>query len=165
MPSHGQLIDQAEELGREAGNAAATWYYDRSEPSREDFLAVLKGIRECDPVIMDTFMSGSLSGEFADDMTPMKLYELLGIETQTTLNAIGDAVCDAWERGFNTAYQRAVETETIEYLRTNYTFMIELELIEQDPHKLMSDMLDVALRQNVSLVEESISEEGEVIDA
>ena len=165
MPSHGQLIDQAEELGREAGNAAASWYYDRCEPSRADFLRVLKGIRECDPEIMDTFVSGSLSGEYADDMTPMKLYELLGIETQTTLNAIGDTVCDAWERGFNTAYQRAVESATIEYLRTTYVFHIELELIEQDPQKVLSAMCDKAAEMNCSLVEEHVSEDGEIIEA
>jgi hypothetical protein len=158
-----QLREMADELGREAGNAAASWYYDRCDQlTREDYIKVLRGIRDCDPLIMDTFVSGSLSGEYADDMTPKRLYEDLEMG-DNAIELVGDEICDAYETAFNRAYQDSVERETMERLRTNYVFHIELELIEQKPDEIMSIMLDAALKQNVSLVEESIAEDGEVI--
>jgi hypothetical protein len=158
------LLRTARELGREAGNASASWYFDRCELQREDYLRVLKGINDGDPEILDTFQSSPLSGEYSDDMTPKRLYEDLGMG-DAQIELAGDEICEEYEQAFNTAYSDSVASQCTEWLRTSYTFTIELELVEQDPHAILSAMEEVAAKLNCSLQESSVSEDGEVIEA
>jgi len=160
--SYKQLIGEATELGREAGNDAASWYYNRTDPSRDDLLKVLKGIEDGDPEILDTFASSPLSGEHADSPTPQTLYDMLGMGSGR-VEFVGDEVCEAFEQAFSTAYESNVVEQTRERLRTNYTFTLDLELVEQDPQKVLSALVDKAAEMNCDLIEESVSEEGEII--
>src|SRR5262245_57351269 len=111
MPRLRDILKKAEQDGRGAGANSAMWYYDRSEPTRENLLKVLKGMDDGDPEILDTFVSGSLSGEWADDMTPKRLYEELDMNDKQ-IEVASEEVCDAWEAAFNSAYADQVRTET-----------------------------------------------------
>jgi len=163
MSTAAELRNKATGLGQRHGRGSAEWYFDRSEPSRDDYLRVLKGIEDGDPAILDTFVSGSLSGEWADDMTPRSLFDELDM-TDSQIITLGDEVCEAFEQGFNSAYQDKV-VETCQYhLKRNITFSVEVELIEQDERKLLSDIEELLAKANASLVESQLSEEGEVID-
>ena len=46
------LVAKAEELGRDAGKAAASWVFDGSTPE-EAYQRVLRGIEEGDPAVLD----------------------------------------------------------------------------------------------------------------
>jgi hypothetical protein len=46
------LVAKAEELGRDAGKAAASWVFDGNTP-REEYQRVLRGIEEGDPAVLD----------------------------------------------------------------------------------------------------------------
>lgn len=75
------LIDvgeRAHKLGRRHGINAGSWYFERD--TAPDYKAVLKGIEDGDPEVLDSLPGTPLSGEFADSMTPQKLLERIGVD-------------------------------------------------------------------------------------
>jgi hypothetical protein len=146
-------LKEAEKLGRRHGAGAADWYWDRTEPHRQDFLVVLQGIRDGDPAILDTFnTSNVLSGEMADSMTPQRLYEEIGLSETNLRNWEGsfelDEICSMYEREFSSGYEEAVADSCIEGLRRAVIFHIEVEIADQDPFKLLSELVDLLNSKN-----------------
>jgi hypothetical protein len=93
------LIARADALGTEHGRAAGSWVID-GNTSAETAQAIVRGYEDGDPGIMD-MMPSPLSGEWADGMTPARLYESLGIPDA---NAWSDEVCDMYEAAYAQAY-------------------------------------------------------------
>src|SRR5690348_7311418 len=111
MNDYETLLEQAREAGREHGKAAASWYFDGNTPD-ETYVYVLTGIENGDPEVLDTFPSAPLSGEWADNMTPTKLCEELGLDAhaEATFNPEGfDELCSAYEDGFSEAVHHEIE--------------------------------------------------------
>ena len=50
MPRLRDILKKAEQDGRGAGANSAMWYYDRSEPTRENLLKVLLGQLPSSPI-------------------------------------------------------------------------------------------------------------------
>lgn len=124
-----EAMHRAEALGREDGNAAAGWYFNNTSPSREDYLRVLTGMRDGDPLLLDTFHSSPLSAEWADGMSPAKLY--------------GDAI----------------EEECLSGLERSIIFTIDVTMHEQDPDKLLSELVDLLSKANCDLNSEGWEED------
>jgi len=89
-------------LGREHGEAAGSWVTDgNTEP--ETYLKLQQGMQDGDPEILDMLPHSPLSGEFADSMTPNKLYaeleltelQLRNWEESTEL----DVLCEEYDAG------------------------------------------------------------------
>ena len=53
-------------IARDNGKAAASWVFDGNTP-RETYAAVLRGIENDDPEVMDAYRTPDFSGEYADD--------------------------------------------------------------------------------------------------
>jgi hypothetical protein len=76
-----KAVKEAESLGKYHGENAAQWAAQDSwggrvasiRQSEENARAFLKGIEEGDPMIMDSYASPNLSGEWADSMTEADL--------------------------------------------------------------------------------------------
>ena len=101
MDTYETLIAQASEAGAEHGRAAASWYFDGST-DRATYAAVLRGIEEGDPAVLDTFPHSPLSGEWADDPTPATVLDELGVDESD--DAASDYL-DAYELGFTEAVE------------------------------------------------------------
>ena len=112
------LINLAAELGREAGEDAASWYFDSKERPNPQAHAerIIIGINDGDPEILDTFNYPNLSGEWADSTTPQSLARYLGLEVdgdplehniQDNLETLADC-CTAWEDAASEAVERIV---------------------------------------------------------
>lgn len=102
-------IDAAEDFGREHGHAAATWVLDGNS-SDADARYVLDGIE--DPGANDFGPRAPLSGEFADDLTPSRLYGMVGLEDEDPwvpedLDAIATAYEDAYVAAFYAEAERS----------------------------------------------------------
>ena len=92
--------------GDRDGGAAASWYtIDETNAA-----AILRGIEDGDPAVLDTFPFPDLSGQWADTLTgPQLVRDALeyagedpdGDEAQ---DAFGD-ICDAYEAAFSAAVE------------------------------------------------------------
>jgi len=164
MPNHNQLLKAAEELGSEHGDDAASWYFyeGRHEVTRADYLRVLKGIEDGDPEILDTFPDAPLSGEFADSMTPQRLYEQLGVseaqlrDWESTWEL--EALCRSYEDAWAEAVEASITQQCRMGARIDVAFRIEVTLEEQDPDKLLSMLTDLLARENCDLIDDSWEE-------
>lgn len=104
-----QLEAEAAKLGKEAGKAAASWYFDETADANT-YRVVLQGLEEGDPEIMDTLPSGWLSGEWAGDPTPDSLMRDLGVEPYTAdYDATVDYMCRVYEQAADEASYEAIE--------------------------------------------------------
>jgi hypothetical protein len=104
-------MDEARAMGAEHGRNAASWYFDGNTRD-ETYRAVLCGIEEGDPLILDTFPSSPLSGKWADDPTPTTLFADLGLDAHaeaTFSPEAFDEVCSAYEDGFYEAVSSEIE--------------------------------------------------------
>lgn len=99
------LKERAHELGEDHGRGAASWFFD-GNTTDETYARVLAGIEEGEPMILDTFPSAPLSGEWADDPTPATLLRDLGLEPGDDRV---DELCDAYEDGFYSAVSAEIE--------------------------------------------------------
>jgi hypothetical protein len=116
------LITQAEQIGREHGVNAAGWYFDGNTDTLI-YERTLKGLAECDPMVLDSFPQSPLSGEWADSFSVKDLCDELGYDmddeeshawdTAETVNEI----CSAYEDGFHSAVSRTIESACLDYLR------------------------------------------------
>ena len=103
------LCREAAELGKIAGDSAASWYDVDEGNARQ----VLAGLQDIDPVVMDTLPSVNLSGEWSDDPTPQSLAEELGCGESP--DYVIDAICEAWEDAAVLAIERNIESRCINY--------------------------------------------------
>lgn len=152
MARIGDILKRARQDGAVYGSNAATWYWDMADADTglSDYRKVLKGIRDGDPEIMDTFTYADLSGQHADAPTPQSLYEELDMNDKQ-IERYGEKVCQLWEDSFNTAYQESVEQSCIDSMRRNVIFHINVAITEQDEDKLLSDLEELLAKQNCEL--------------
>jgi len=144
------LLDKAEELGRNDGTDAASWYFDRTEPKRADFLRVLKGIQDGDPMIMDTLPNRA---SIIED--PQELYEALdlvvGFVELPEMSEFLEKLKELYSDAFRYAAQKRVEENCLENLRRNIKFTIDVEAIEQDAQTLLNALEEVLIKADCSL--------------
>lgn len=107
------VMRAARKAGREAGQAAASWAHD-GNTQRSWYERTLKGIQDGDPAVLDQFNLPNLSGEYADDPTPQRLAEDIGIEPDD--ERLDDA-CAEWENESATAFWEALERECRQALK------------------------------------------------
>lgn len=97
---------QAYDLGVEAALAAASWVIDGNHSGRH-YATVLDLIDDGDPRA-DEYLPAypNLSGEYADDPTPHRLYlEIVGCEFDPYDDGVVvDALADAWEQGVSDTF-------------------------------------------------------------
>lgn len=145
------LNARAYKLGHEHGQAAARWYWDRTDPNIEDYMKVLKGIEDGDPAITDSLPHADLSGQWADGMTPQKLYEevevpeaFLSIEQIAGIGLLDD-LCDAYESGFNIAAEAEVRQQCTEYLERDVRIEMECNasIVPEDLKFLINELEEV----------------------
>lgn len=86
--------------GREHGRRAGTWY-ECNDPA-----AVLKGIEDGDPAIMDTFVIPDLSGEWSGAPTPE---HVAGLYSRRPSPERLDELCTDWLDGASEGYMAEVE--------------------------------------------------------
>jgi hypothetical protein len=113
-----KAIKEAEILGKSHGENAAQWVAQdswggrvaSSRQSEENARAFLKGIEEGDPMIMDSYVSPNLSGEWADSMTPRSLIEEVTEGEIMLTEEEADAVCQAYETEAANGFWQELET-------------------------------------------------------
>jgi len=120
--TYAAAVAYAADRGRSDGLAAASWYElpDGSHALRR----IIDGIESGDPIVLDTFPSPDLSGQWADSLTgPALVCEALqaadaphdGMPYGHAPGAC--ATCDAWDAtgdicdAYETAYSDAVESD------------------------------------------------------
>lgn len=112
------LIAEARAKGADHGRAAASWYFD-GNTDEGTYVAVLRGIEDGDPEILDTFPLSPLSGEWADEPTPASVLEELGVPEDDGSgkdDTLRDEILGAYEDGFYEA--SADEIERVARLQT-----------------------------------------------
>ncbi len=100
-----QTLEAAAGMGAEYGEAAASWYFDGNTDTAT-YRAVLQGIEDGDPAVLDTFPAAPLSGEWADAPTPASVLAVLGVSED---DDAAPEYLDAYEQGFYTASQDEIE--------------------------------------------------------
>lgn len=123
------LLADARKLGEDAARSAASWMVD-GNTDLEAARQVLEMMRNGDPAAYDYLPAmPNLSGEWADEMTPLKLYEEIGLdEVPETMT---DPYCDAYEEGVSETFYPACEAELVKFCSTGFeagTFTLTLEL-------------------------------------
>lgn len=99
-----EAIRAAEALGTKHGTNAGTWY-ETDDPD-----AVLVGIADGDPEILDTLPRADFSGQWADGYSPERLASDLGISPEPEeLDILVDIYSDAFDS--------AAEAEVVRHLR------------------------------------------------
>lgn len=114
-----QLLADARELGRTTADAAASWTVTDYPTAK----LLLSRIAEGDPRAEELMpVQPSLSGEWADEMTPHLLLEavlLPGEMPEQVSMEDREAICTAWEAGVDARFQAAVE-EHVKNIVTNH---------------------------------------------
>lgn len=113
-----KAIKEAESLGKSHGENAAQWIAQdswggrvaSSRQSEENARAFLKGIEEGDPMIMDSYASPNLSGEWADSMTPRSLIEEVTKGEIPLEPEDESSICDAYEQAASDGFWQELET-------------------------------------------------------
>jgi hypothetical protein len=100
---------KAKVLAEEQGRNAAEWAIEPDRLSREQMLAILKGIEEGDPAVLDRFREPSLSGEWVDDMSPSKLMVEIGFDDDSGQAGDEEAICAVWEQAARDAFWAKIE--------------------------------------------------------
>ena len=98
-------LDEAERLGREHGNAAASWVEIQGT---EDARSITGDI---DPEVLDRYdPSPPLSGEWADGMTLGRLYSEVGIEdSDAWIPEDLDTIATVYEDAYRESYWHEVD--------------------------------------------------------
>ena len=89
--------EDARARGVEDGTAAGSWVLDGNS-TEETARAILDGIEDGDPMILDALPSAPLSGEFADGLLPR---DVLGWYGMSEDDDAADDVLRAYEDGFS----------------------------------------------------------------
>lgn len=148
-------LRHAEQLGRERGREAGSWAFDGNS-TREAAIRFLVGIEVGDPEVTDALheMMPTLSGEWADDLTPALLYEACtgkSLEDYYEANPDDDSdwataawfqseLCDRWEEGARRGLEESASEEAMAVLgaevRMRATFdRWEWVEGEEEPHE------------------------------
>lgn len=91
------------EVAQDNGKSAASWVDTSTNPA-----AILKGIEDCDPMVMDAFRVPDLSGEYADDYSERDLLSDAGwVEHDGT--ALRDALVEQYLTDVSDAFWSEVE--------------------------------------------------------
>ena len=101
------MLRAARRDGKAAGLSCASWVeYRDAEATR----AMLKGIEDGDPAVLDSLREPNLSGEWAGDPTPQSLAEdyELGADRDPDGWRL-DAACSEWEEAARSAFWAEVE--------------------------------------------------------
>ena len=110
MATYDEAIGKAREIGREHGENAASWVTD-GNTSEETYAALLRGIEDGDPMVLDMLPAPDLSGEWADGYTPDRLSADVGWlpepGTHDHYDWLGE-LCAAYEEAFTEAAEEAV---------------------------------------------------------
>ncbi|SRR6266851_1318210 len=110
------IISRASKLGTEHGQAAASWVFD-GNTTDETYRAVLAGMDEGDPQILDSIRTPDLSGEFADSYTDQDLAADLDLDQDSDdLDDAASACLDAASEAFWAEVER-VAREHVEQNR------------------------------------------------
>lgn len=107
----------ARKLGEDAGRAAASWTLD-GNASREHYERLARMMDDGDPALEDCLPARpNLSGEWADAMTPRRLFETvtgLDAHAESSWNFDGyqsvlEPLCEAWEAGVDSTFDHECE--------------------------------------------------------
>jgi len=117
MQANSRTIHEQEayELGVADAIAAASWVIDGNTPLEaiRRTIALLDAGDDIDPYLPAT---PNLSGEWADDRTPISLYEEItgnshgieednaGLAYEASVGSVVDALCDAYEEGVSSTF-------------------------------------------------------------
>ena len=103
-------LAEAEERGQAAGYIAATWAFVGNTP-KEAYAAVLQGLKDGDPEIMDAYSVSPLSGEWAGESIPELLGDLLDMVDESHRDSleIHAEILNAYDDGFQTSYWEELE--------------------------------------------------------
>lgn len=104
----------AKKMGEEYGRNAAEWAIEPDRMSREQMLAVLRGIEDGDPAILNQFKEPDLSGEITGNQTVSGLTDALGIDPEDDSQPDVALICEAWEEGAHDAFWSKIQ-ETLLY--------------------------------------------------
>lgn len=100
---------QAYELGVEHAKNAASWVLD-GNAGGDHYRRLLTIMDEGDPALYDSLpREPNLSGEFADDLTPEKLFDEIVGDDECDADETLDAICDAYEQGVSDTFQSECE--------------------------------------------------------
>ena len=111
-----EALKQAELLGRIHGVDAASWYFD-GNTSPMVYEATLSGIEDGDPMVLDTFPSSPLSGEWADSFSMRDLAEEFGVDTEDyEQDCWLGMLAAAYEDGFHSAVSDTIESSCRDYV-------------------------------------------------
>jgi|SRR5215216_1384229 len=113
-----QAIEQAAKIGREHGMSAAAWWEQdalggrATGDIRSTAKAVLKGIEDGDPEIVDGLPYPDLSGQWADGYSSHDLLDELGVSDgdASFFDGLTDDIFTAYEMAFTEALEDAVST-------------------------------------------------------
>jgi hypothetical protein len=118
---HLAWIDTATHMGREAGVNAASWVVD-GNTSAEHIARMVRWLDDGDSRAYDYLpQCPNLSGEWADDLSPISLYETVtglshgeeeeaaGLGYETLVGSVVDAIANAWEEGVAETFQTECE--------------------------------------------------------
>lgn len=100
-----QLEAAAQQAGYEHGLAAGSWVTD-GNTTDDTCRALLAGIEDGDPMILDQLPSSPLSGEWAGDPTPQSVLEALDVYDD-------DERADDLLRAYEDGFARGVEEEVV----------------------------------------------------
>lgn len=125
-----KVLELAARAGADAGKAAASWY----EVTDENAGAILRGLADADPAVLDTLPSADLSGQWADEPTgPDVVRDVLddaGIEHSAPGDNHAPGTCERcdWYDGlsdildaYQDAYSEAASAEVERRARYHYS--------------------------------------------
>jgi hypothetical protein len=108
-----KLEIMAKEAGAAHGRGAASWY----EISEDNAAAILKGIENGDPAVLDTLPCAPLSGEWAGEPTPSSVLADIGAPASLD-DAERNALLDAYETAFLDESASEIERRARYYLES-----------------------------------------------
>jgi hypothetical protein len=91
------MLEKARALGRAYGKAKASWAIEPERLSKVQMQAILDGIEDVDPLIMNQFKEPDLSGEYSDSPTPERLVNELEFDEDSGQAGDIEAICEAWK--------------------------------------------------------------------
>jgi hypothetical protein len=110
------FIETARLRGVEDAESAATWATD-GNMSIERARDILARLQLCDSYSEDLPARPNLSGEWADDLTPQRLFEqIIGEPERTADYELMDQLADAYEEGVGETFEPACEVQLLRFL-------------------------------------------------
>lgn len=106
-------LSRAAYIARQHGTQRGGWAVSHDS----DHAAILKGIEDGDPLVLDSIGEpGWLSGEWADDPTPHSMLRLVGWDEEEDTEA-SQEICQVYEEAASEAYWAEIERSCRYYLQ------------------------------------------------